>query len=319
MRKIIFLGVGVFLLMVNLRAQNIIFLHHSTGWGLYTEGHVAEWITSFNTTHGTSYNLVERSFPDTPYPWDNYPYDYWNLWINNTCNNSNPKIACISSLCASYDVIIFKHCYPGSAISDDDPIPSASSSKRTLANYKLQYRALRSLMDSYPHNKFIVWTLVPLHRLATNVTAAAKAGQFADWVKNDWLTEDGRSHPNIFVFDFWGYAAESNPSPVNGKVNCLKYNYEYDHNVADSHPNKIANETIGPAFAQFIVNVAKGGQVCSSDINHTGYVDGADYLMLLGKFGTSCTTSCDEDIDDNRLVDGADFLILLGQLFRPCM
>ena len=48
--------------------------------------------------------------------------------------------------------------------------------------------------------------------------------------------------------------AELNPSPANGKVNCLKYEFEYDHNTDDSHPNTAANEYVGPMFAQFIVN-----------------------------------------------------------------
>lgn len=236
-------------------SQKVIFLHHSTGWGVYNEGHVAEWIDNYNTEHVTSYVLDQRSYPNTPYPWDNYPYDYWNLWINNTCDNSNPGIACMDNLCANYDVIIFKHCYPGAGIVDDPANPSINSPVRSLATYKLQYRALRDLMDSYPDNKFIVWTLAPLHRLVTNATIAARARTFVNWVKNDWLTEDGKQHPNIYIFDLYGYLAESDPSPAQGAVNCLKYEYEYLHeNTDDSHPNTLANETVGPLFAQFIVN-----------------------------------------------------------------
>jgi uncharacterized protein YjdB len=235
-------------------SQDVIFLHHSTGGGVYYEGNVAAWIDNYNTQHSTSYNVTERSYPNTPYPWQNYPYDYWNLWINNGCDNSDPDIECLSGLCANYNVIIFKHCFPGSDIVADDPSPTISSPKQTVANYKLQYRALRDLMDTYPNNKFIVWTLAPNHRLATNDADAARAKQFVDWVKNEWLSEDGESHPNIYIFDFWGIVAESNPSPVNGKVNCLKYDYELSHNDYNSHPNPLANETAGPVFAQFIVN-----------------------------------------------------------------
>ena len=31
-------------------------------------------------------------------------------------NNSEPGIQCLDDLCASYDVIIFKHCFPGADI-----------------------------------------------------------------------------------------------------------------------------------------------------------------------------------------------------------
>jgi hypothetical protein len=234
--------------------QSAIFLHHSTGSGVYSEGNVAGWIDTYNTDHGTGYSIAERSYPNSPYPWDNYPYDYWNLWLNNACDNENPDMACLDNLCANYQVIIFKHCFPGAGIEADDGNPSISSSKMTLANYKLQYRALRELMDSYTDNRFIVWTLTPLHRLATDAESAARARQFVDWVKNDWLTEDGKAHPNIAIFDFFGYIAESNPNPDNGAVNCLKYDYESSHSNSDSHPNTLANQTVGPLFAQFVVN-----------------------------------------------------------------
>jgi hypothetical protein len=237
--------------------QKVIFLHHSTGSGVYYGGNVTQWIATYNTQHNTNYRISERSYPDTPYPWANYPYDYWNLWINNKCNNADPNIPCMDKITQDYDVIIFKHCFPGASIAADNGNPSVSSNVQTLANYKLQYRALRALMDSYPKKKFIVWTLAPLHRLATNTDDAARARQFVDWVKTTWLTEDARLHPNIFIFDFFSSAAESNTTPLNGKLNCLKYDYEGSHTGNDSHPNALANQTIGPLFAEFIVNTIR--------------------------------------------------------------
>lgn len=253
MKRIIGLVI-MFILSFSLFGQKVIFLHHSTGSGVYYDGNVAQWIANYNTANGTSYQISERSYPDTPYPWANYPYDYWKLWINGQCNNTDPDIECLDKLTQNFDVIIFKHCFPGASIQADDGNPLVSSEIKTINNYKLQYRALRTLMDSYPTKKFIIWTLVPLHRLATNPNEASRAKQFVDWVKTAWLTEDGKSHPNIHIFDFFSYAAESNPAPVNGQVNCLKYIYELDHNGNDSHPNLFANQTIGPIFAQFIVN-----------------------------------------------------------------
>ena len=241
--------------------ETILFLHHSTGGNVYSEGNVPEYIVNYNTDHGTAFTITERAYPTTPYPWNNYPYDYWNLWLNGACDSSDPDIECLDSLAENYDIIIFKHCFPGAAVLADTGTPDISSSRKSLENYKCQYRALRDLMDSaaFADTKFIVWTLAPLHRLATNSADAARAAMFVDWVKNEWLDEDGGlAYDNIFVFDFWGLVAESNPSPVNGQVNCLKYDYERSHTGSDSHPNTAANEAVGPEFAQFIIDMAEG-------------------------------------------------------------
>lgn len=234
-------------------AQKILFLHHSVGTGVYTDGQVPSWIDNYNTEHGTHYIVTDHVYPNSPYPWDNYPYDYWNLWINNGCDNSNPDIACLDSLCAHYDVISFKHCFPAAYVLPDAAVSSVSSSEKTLGNYKLQYRALRDLMDTYPNNKFIVWTLAPLSRLGTDPATASRARSFVDWVKNDWLREEGKSHPNIFVFDFWGQVAETDSSPSNGMLNSLKYDFERDHSTSESHPNLAGNQFAGPKFAESIV------------------------------------------------------------------
>ncbi len=254
----LFTLICLLLIIVSTEGQKIYFLHHSTGGNVWNEGKVKEWISDYNKKNGTSYQAFERSYPNKPYPWANYPYDYWNLWINNNCDNTNDNIACMDKLTKEYDVIIFKHCFPGASIKKDSGNPSVSSEFKTLENYKLQYRALRKLMDSYPETTFIVWTLAPLHRLSTNPSDAARAREFVNWVKTSWLTEDGSKHPNIHIFDFFAYTAESNPDPKYGAVNCLKYEYEKNHSSGDSHPNTLANQTVGPIFAEFIVNICKG-------------------------------------------------------------
>jgi len=247
-------------------AQKIIFLHHSTGGGVYNEGNVAKWFQNYNNQNGTAYNIIERSYPNTPYPWENYPYDFWNLWINGACNNNSPAVECMDKITQNFDVIIFKHCYPGADVLADQGNASVGSKRKSLENYKLQYRALRTLMDSYPNNKFIVWTLAPLHQNATTVENASRARQFVEWVKNEWLTEDQKSYPNIYVFDFFGLAAELSTSPINGKPNCLKYLYEGSHSGSDSHPNSLANKTIGSQFAQFVVDAIKNPSSALKDI-----------------------------------------------------
>lgn len=241
--------------------QSVIFLHHSTGGNVYNEGNVPEYISDYNTQNSTSIQISERAYPNSPYPWDNYAYDYWNLWVNMDCDNASDGTECLESIATSNDIIIFKHCYPGAAILTDNGEGDVSSSMKTLANYKLQYRALREKMDELPNNKFIVWTLAPLHRLSTDTDQAARAGEFVAWVKNEWLQEDSKEHPNIHIFDFFGITAEQDEAPENGFRFSLKYEYERSHESGDSHPNTLANETAGPLLAQFIIDLATGNAV----------------------------------------------------------
>ena len=70
-----------------------------------------------------------------------------------------------------------------------------------------------------------------------------------------------KSTDNIFIFDFWSLIAETDPTPENGAVNCLRYEYEKDHSSDNSHPNLLANETVAPVFARFIVDVANNNLI----------------------------------------------------------
>lgn len=242
------------LVCLQANSQKAIFLHHSTGGNVYNEGKVNAWIADYNHQHNSNIELTERAFPNKPYEWKNYPFDYWNLWINGACDSGQPGIECMKTLSRDYRMIIFKHCFPGAQVLEDTGTPDISAERKSLENYKVQYRALRKMMHKYPDNIFVVWTLAPLHRLSTNPENARRAKQFVEWVKGEWLAEDGKSHDNILVFDFWGLTAEEKENPGQGQVNCLRYKYERSHESGDSHPNTMANEAVGPIFSKFIVD-----------------------------------------------------------------
>ncbi len=227
--------------------ESIIFLHHSTGNIIYSDGDVPGWIADYNTTHNSAYVVEDRYYPNTPYPWANYPYDYWNLWVNGACSNDDPDIHCLDQLTADYQVVIFKNCYPVSDIESDTGSPDITSSRKSLENYKLQYSAVRDTLQQYPKTLFIFWTGAPRHRLATTPEKAARARQFAAWVKNEMLV--GGSYPNIRVFDYFDLTA--------GSDNMLRYAYEKSHTSSDSHPNTLAATDVGPVFARFIIDSAQ--------------------------------------------------------------
>ena len=264
--KVVLIALSLFIISVGVFSQDkkAIFLVHSTGTDLFSQGKVSDWLKKYNAANSTNFQIYTRTYPENPWPWSNYPYDYWKLWIDNSCINSDPDIECLASLASKYDMVIFKHCYPGAGIESDLGKPDIKSSRKSLENYKLQYRAL---MDEMPDKKFMVWTLVPLHRLATNSTVSARANNFVNWVKTEWLSEDGKAHPNIFIFDFFSLAAEMNENPANGMQYCLRYDYEYSHTSSDSHPNTLANQTIGPLFAQSVVKALSNQKILVKTIS----------------------------------------------------
>jgi len=156
-----------------------------------------------------------------------------------------------TDLVAEYDVVIMKHCFPSSDILEDTGKADPASTRQSLENYKAIYRLLRNKFDEHPNTLFIIWTLPPRHRLfepseGSKDANAARATEFSNWLKGGFPKEGG-IHPNIYIWDFRSLIKDPN-------TNFLKYEYESDHNSADSHPNKLANNATGPGLAQFIVD-----------------------------------------------------------------
>jgi hypothetical protein len=98
-------------------------------------------------------------------------------------------------LVASYDVIVWKHCFPVSAVHADGASPSIASPERTIANYQLQYEALKARMRQFRDKRFIVWTGAALVEGDTDPASARRAQRFFAWVKDTW---DERGD-NIYV------------------------------------------------------------------------------------------------------------------------
>jgi len=237
-----------------IKDQKILLLTHSVGRGLYEEGGISQWFENYNTDNNTQVQIEQRDYPNDPYQWSNFPHDFWNLWINGYCDNTEINSECLDSLASKYDVISFKNSYEASDVLPDIGGSSAAvnSTRKSLENYKLQYRALRDLLDQYPNDIFVVWTLPPRHRLhvpGTDTTAlnnASRATEFSNWLKSEWLAEDSKAHDNIFVFDFRSYLID--------EKNYLKFDYESTHTWSESHPNKVANELVGPILSEFLLN-----------------------------------------------------------------
>lgn len=220
---------------------NIIFLHHSTGDNIWNGG-VAAWFDNYNASNSTNYQISEQAFPkDSPYGWNNYPYDYWNIWVNHAGTSEYQDEPTLEILSQSYGVIIFKHCFPVSYI-EEDAGADITSDYKSQENYKLQYNALKIKMQSFPDTKFIVWTGAALIQNETDSAHAQRAQDFFNWVKNTW-DED---NDNIYVFDF--YSLETEGSLYMKSAN----------SAGDSHPNETFSAKVAPLFSQRTINVING-------------------------------------------------------------
>lgn len=235
-------------------ADKVFFLHHSTGEGIVVEGDMRSEFNSYNSSHGTSLEFWDHEYngqglrdasgnlTGTNYaiPDDNTdPDGLYLLWTSSATDWTYSRTQILNN----YSVIAFKSCFPASEIPD----------AATLAQYKTWYLAMRDVFDSHSDRVFVVMSPPPLHRLATDTTEASNARAFATWLaSSEYLS----GHSNVVCFNLFDYLAHADDGTA--AANRLRYEYEGSHSDSDSHPNTVANETVGPIFAQFLIDTAVG-------------------------------------------------------------
>lgn len=254
---IIFTFMGNFKDKTSKKEYKIIFLHHSTGNVLFNAGNepnwilnkffgkkafVSKWFNDYNSKNGTNIHFTQQVFPKRePYGWNNYPYDYYNIWVKNAGDQPFLTEPTLEILTRQYNLIIFKHCFPVSAILNDTIAPDVNSPLKTIENYKLQYQELKRKMNEFPNNKFLVWTGAALNENHTNKKQALRTKAFFEWVKNEWDTDDD----NIYVWDFYGLQTE-------GGLYTKKENVA---GVNDSHPSKSFAQRAAKLFCERIIEI----------------------------------------------------------------
>jgi len=234
--------------------KKIIFLHHSTGnnvwrgetnryiYKLIPRGDVEKFFDKYNKKNKTGYEIKDQYFPKSePYGWNNYPFDYYNIWVKNSGEKPYMEEPTLEMLTKEYDVIIFKHCFPVSNINEDTGNPDIDSPVKSIENYKLQYEALKDKMHQFPDNKFIIWTPAVNTQALMSEDQAIRTKEFHDWMINDW-DENG---DNIYIWDFYKYETD-------GGIYLAEKNAASPQN---SHPNSEFSGRVAPLFGKFIVDV----------------------------------------------------------------
>ncbi len=221
---------------------NIIFLHHSTGDNLILQGNLRELLTAEGLDlwdHG--YNewglrnpAGERMAFNYAVPGDNTePCGLADIFRQNLL----PVPLNTLSALMQHEVIVIKSCFaPASNIRSDTQ----------LELYQSYYLEMRTVMAAHPEHIFVILTTPPLNPAETDSQEAARAREIATWLgSSDFLA----GQTNIFVFDFYSLLAEDDPAAAD--FNMLRAEYR---NGVDSHPNQVANETIAPLLASFLID-----------------------------------------------------------------
>ena len=238
----------------NNNMKKIVFLHHSTGEAIWKgstnryvykltgKGDVQKFFSAYNRKNKTNYEISAINFPkSSPYGWNNYPYDYYNIWVKNAGPEPFMTEPTLEILTKQYDVIVFKHCFPVSRINEDTGAPDINSELKSFENYKLQYDALKRKLLEFPENKFIIWTPAANTKLKSNEDEALRTRNFYSWMVNEW-DEKG---DNIFIWDFYNYETEGGLYLTDSNA----------HSPDNSHPGVDFSARVAPLFGKFIVDV----------------------------------------------------------------
>lgn len=241
--------------------MKIIFLHHSTGANLIKEGNVRSllkekfpeaefWDHSYNLEYLKILRITKKyrtgltddkgNITGIDYHIVSNDTDPEGLYYLLSQDLTNPPINALSKL-LQYDCIILKSCFPVTRILNDE----------MLETYKRYCVSNKDTFKQFANKKFILFTPPPLRSSLTKPEYANRAREFSNWMKSPDYLENLN---NVFVFDFFDLLSEGNSSKKN--FNMLKEEYCRIFWL-DSHPNKKANEIIGPKFVEFICKVLK--------------------------------------------------------------
>lgn len=143
--------------------KKVFFVHHSTGQIYWDNG-----MKSALNNNGYSGKA----------PWwsgGTDPGDFYGLF---TDYNS-------WSTFGSSDILIFKSCYPASAI----------TSKTMLRQYKTWYKELFSIYKNHPNKLFVPMSTPPLPKAITNIKEAERAIKFDTWLATTYVAKYKEAYP----------------------------------------------------------------------------------------------------------------------------
>jgi IPT/TIG domain len=266
----------------------LVFIHHSCG---------ENWLADGNGNLGITLRDNNYFVSDTNYGWgpdgigNNTDIGNWWDWFRGPQSSTYTGALyseygqnCSYSRRAvdpggENEIVMFKSCYPNSALSGSlsDPVPSIDSNPLkggsgplTVANCRGIYMDILNYFRTRPDKLFIVVTAPPMRSLPDG---GAPDRAFNNWLVNDWLA--GYPYSNVFVFDFYnvltsnGGSADTNDLGQEGGnhhrwwSNAIQHKTDGGSNVlaypsdggTNDHPSAAGNQKASGEFAA-LLNVA---------------------------------------------------------------
>jgi len=190
------------------KVVKLIFIHHSTGENWLTDGY-----GDLGGTLGRNNYFVS----DTNYGWgpdsigDRTDIPNWTEWFTGAgaptymdalfseTEQHSSYTRALSDPGGENEIIMFKSCFPNSALEGSPNDPPGSYEELSVSGAKYVYNTILQYFATRPDKLFIVVTAPPL----SDGTYAGNARAFNQWLVNDWLRENNYTLNNVAVFDFY--------------------------------------------------------------------------------------------------------------------
>jgi len=235
----------------------LIFIHHSTG---------ENWLRDDNGGLGKVLSQNNYFVSDTNYGWgpdsigDRTDIPNWTEWfasgntptimqaVYNESGQNSEYTRNRSDPGGENTVILFKSCFPNSALEGNPNDPPSEEGELTVGHAKWVYNQILPYFQSRPDKLFIVITAPPL----SDNTYAHNARAFNNWLVNDWLRENNYPLNNVAVYDFYNVLTgpDNHHRYNNGRVEHVINNQRNTtaYPSEDDHPNQQGNRKAAEEF-----------------------------------------------------------------------
>lgn len=190
------------------RPVKLVFVHHSTG---------ENWLRDDYGGLGRALSENNYFVSDTNYGWgpdsigDRTDIPDWTEWfagdrtpvytraLFDESGQHSDYTRLFSNPGGENQVILFKSCFPNSALEGSPDDPPDPDGWLTVGHAKYVYNEILAYFATRPDKLFVVITAPPL----SDPTYAGNARAFNNWLVEDWLAENHYTLPNVAVFDFY--------------------------------------------------------------------------------------------------------------------